>query len=65
MAVVEVRSVLLLDRKLIGVVVSGLDGVLCHARNTVVPWPVNLVDPMPVRIRHAGQHCMSGVGEKT
>lgn len=53
MAVVEVRSILLLDRELIGVIVSGLDGVLCHARDTVIPWPVNLVDSMPVSMQQA------------
>lgn len=61
MAVIEVRSILLLDSEAIGVVVPGLDGELCDTWNTVVPWPVNLVDPMPVQVRRACQYSIPEV----
>lgn len=47
MPVVEVGSVLLLDREAVRVVVSRLDRVLRDAWYPIIPWSVDLIDAMP------------------
>lgn len=56
MAVVEVRPILLLDSETIGVIIPGLDGVLCDTRNAVIPRPINLVNSMPMCPQQACQY---------
>lgn len=65
MAMVEVCSILLLDSEAIGVVVPGLNGVLCHTWNAIIPWSVNLVDSMPVHTANVSASDSRGIRIKS